>query len=90
MVLKSVVAGEASVMIDDLRAGRIFQEIRAGHRHVYFWTLSSPYTVTAAITASGEQDTLEDAKSALRGAFDAWLKWALEREWSVVWYGEVE
>ena len=85
MVLKSSAAGEVSVMMNGLRAGRILLQRMPGLRMAYVWSLTSP--VMAGITSSGEQETLEQAKAEIRLAFHAWLKWALEQEKSIVWNG---
>lgn len=87
MVLKSMVESDASAMIYGLRAGRILWQVMSGQRQVYTWTLTSPYTVSAGVTSSDEQETLEGAKAAIREAFDVWLKWALSQEKPVVWCG---
>jgi hypothetical protein len=87
MALRSEAPGDASVMIDGLRAGRIMQQVRSGQRVIYFWTLTAPYTIAAGINAFGEEDTLDNARMAIRSAFDMWMIWALAQENPVVWYG---
>ena len=87
VVLRSQLPGEAAVMIDGLKAGRILQQVRADMRLIYVWTLTGPYAIAAGLHSSGQARSLEEAKAAIRSAFDIWLNWALGQEKPVVWYG---
>ncbi|WP_373504720.1 hypothetical protein [Aestuariivirga sp.] len=87
MLLKTVADGDSSVMIDGKRAGRILHQVRSGQRQIWFWTMTGPFVVSAGLESSGEVESLEEAKAAIRTAFDVWLKWALEEEKPVVWHG---
>ena len=87
MMLESVADGDSVMMIDGLRAGRITEQVVSEKPVTYIWTLTSPRTVLAGVASSGEEDTLDGAKAAMRKAFFMWLKWALKQEKRVVWYG---
>ncbi len=87
LTLRTVADADASVMIDGLRAGRIMEQVRAGQGRVFFWTLTAPYMNEVQAASSGEAESLEDAKAAIRKAFDAWLTWALSQEKPAVWHG---
>jgi hypothetical protein len=87
LVLKAVADGEASVMIDGLRAGRILQQVHSDQRIIFVWSLTGPYRIAAGLTSAGEADTLEEAKAAVRKAFDAWLTWALAKDMPMAWHG---
>lgn len=70
-----------------LPAGRVFlREVANGASH-WFWTLSGPSLVQPALSSSGQADTLEEARLALRTQFDKWLAWSLGADVAVYWQG---
>jgi hypothetical protein len=71
-----------------LTVGRIMRVARASGRVAFFWTITGPAAPEAGIGLVGEADNLEDAKAALRQAFDRVLHWAaMRKDGELAWHG---
>ncbi len=62
-----------------LRAGRILANRRTGLAVVWTWTVTGLAAPEAPVNLYGDADTLEDAKVALRAAYEALLCWSATR-----------
>lgn len=70
-----------------LPVGRIMRVMRASQRIAWSWSLVGPYAAEAKVTTIGEAADREEAKVALRAAYDTVLRWAAaERGGALVWH----
>ena len=84
--LRRTAAGDYSVVIGDLPAGRIMRKPVAGGSEVWLWTVTGPYLPPGLQPAAGDAQTLDEAKAAFRAKYDAWLQWALAQGCEAVWH----
>lgn len=85
--LKRIGDEDYEVLADGLATGRIMRRDLAGGRAVWFWTLTGPYIPQTLATTSGDAASLDEAKAAIKSAFDMWLRWAMGQG-QVVWHTE--
>jgi hypothetical protein len=70
-----------------LTVGRIMRVARASGRVPWFWSITGIAEPEASIEMAGEGDTLDEAKAAMRQAFDRLLYWAaLARSGELRWH----
>ena len=75
-----------AVRIDGRLLGRIMAKPMAGGSVVWIWTITGPYLPPELRPASGDAESLDAAKAALKAKFGAWLQWAAGRG-EAVWHG---
>jgi len=85
LITKALARNDYSVLMDGLNAGRIMLQPRSSGQHVWLWTITGPILLHAGLHSSGEADTLEEARQALREAFVRWHNWALTCDVPVHW-----
>jgi hypothetical protein len=74
-----------------LPVGRIMLVARASGRVAWFWTITGPAAPDAGIELAGEAQTLDEAKTDLRQAFDRLLCWAaMARSGELRWYSAMK
>jgi len=74
------------VIVDGLIAGRIMNKTLPFQRVVWFWSMYGPY-YPSPTGYSGEEETLEKARDALKVCFWQWQAWALKQPGKATWYG---
>lgn len=84
--LKRIADADYSVMVKDMRAGRIMATMTTDNTVVWLWTVTGPY-VPADMPATGREDTLDAAKATFKARFEAWQEWAEKLGHDVVWHG---
>ena len=75
------------VLVRDLTSGRIMSKTMAGGTTAWFWTVTGPYLPPELQPASGEAETLDEAKACFKSKFGAWLHWAVAQGGDVHWHG---
>ncbi len=79
LILRRLDGDDFSVRVDGLMLGRIMLKPISGGAAVWLWTITGPYMQPPLQPSSGDCETLEQAKAALRGAWDLWLRYARQR-----------
>lgn len=85
--LKRQADADYSVMIKDLRAGRIFAGMAPGMVMMWEWTITGPYVPDSLQPSHGREESLDAAKVAFKARFEAWQAWAEGLEQMVIWNG---
>ena len=85
--LKRRADADYSVMVKDLRAGRIVAGMTPGMVMMWEWTITGPYIPVELQPSNGREETLNAAKIAFKAKFEAWQAWAEGFGHDVIWHG---
>ena len=73
---KRIADADYSVMVKDLRVGRIFASLARGMVMMWEWTITGPYIPMDLQPSNGREESLDAAKAAFKAKFEAWQSWA--------------
>ena len=85
LMLRKIGDDDYAVAVAGLALGRIMKSSRGHGRVMWFWTLTGPYVPLSMYPTSGDVASLDQAKTAIKAAFDLWLRWA-KGQGEVVWH----
>jgi len=86
LMLGRIGVDDYAIRVAGLSLGRIMARPMAGGRVSWFWSLTGPYVPQTMGATSGDAESLDAAKAAIKSAFDTWLRWA-QGKGEAVWHG---
>ena len=85
LMLRRIGDDDFAIAVAGLALGRIMKRPLSHGRAVWTWTLTGPYVPQSLHPTSGDVDSLDEAKDAIKATFNRWLHWA-KGEGEVVWH----
>ncbi len=85
LMLRKIGDDDYGVAVAGLALGRIVKRDISAGREIWTWTLTGPYIPQSLHPTYGDVDSLDEAKAAIKAAFDLWLRWA-KGKGEVVWH----
>jgi hypothetical protein len=89
LILKRIAKDDHAVLYGNRSAGRIMLKLKTFGQSVWLWTITGPYVPAQLQPSHGEAQTLEDAKLAFKGKFEAVIALGEREGKAIVWVGVV-
>ena len=86
LMLRRIAEDDYTVRCGALTVGRIMLKPLSGSRAMWLWSVTGPYLPPELQPGSGDAESLEEAKAALKARFDAWLHHAAVRGGEGHWH----
>jgi hypothetical protein len=87
LVFRLFLGQDYIVEIDGLRAGWVLTGVSSTGKQIWWWTMTGPSCGVGRINNVSQCNSLEEAKSEFRQAFEKWMDWASDQAQPVVWFG---